>query len=267
MALKYPVLLVHGMGFRDGKLLNYWGRIPAFLEKLGCQIYYGNQDSNATIENNAAFLKKRVEEVLAQSGSEKLNVIAHSKGGLDMRCAISTLGTKGIASLTTVSTPHRGSKTMDALSKLPAPLLRFAGWCSDVCLRIQGDQNPEAYRVFLSFAAKNAALFNERTPDDPEVYYQSYAFVMKSPLSDLTMLFPNLIVGLFDGRNDGLLSPESARWGEFRGVFSGNTLRGISHCDEVDMFRCRLSRKQGSGISDITEVYEDIVRNLSERGF
>lgn len=267
MPLKYPVLLVHGMGFRDGKRYNYWGRIPAFLEGLGCRVYYGGQDSNGTIEDNARFLSERVAQVLAESGSEKLNVIAHSKGGLDMRCAVSSLHTKGIASLTTVSTPHRGSKTMDAICRLPDFLIRFAGWCSDCCLRLQGDKHPDAYRVFLSFSAKNAELFNRRTPDSPDVYYQSYAFVMKNPFSDIFMLIPNLIVGIFDGENDGLLSPESARWGEFRGVFSGNTLRGISHCDEVDMRRSRLTRKKGSGVSDITEVYEDIVRRLSEKGF
>ena len=34
--LKYPILMVHGMGFRDRKYLNYWGRIPGTLEKAGC---------------------------------------------------------------------------------------------------------------------------------------------------------------------------------------------------------------------------------------
>ena len=37
-SLKYPILLVHGMGFRDHKILNYWGRIPKELEKMGCVI-------------------------------------------------------------------------------------------------------------------------------------------------------------------------------------------------------------------------------------
>ncbi|MGN1120537.1 MAG: esterase/lipase family protein [Oscillospiraceae bacterium] len=265
--LKYPVLLVHGMGFRDGKAINYWGRIPEHLEKLGCRVFYGGQDSNGTIENNAGFLAERIKQVLEQSGAEKVNVIAHSKGGLDMRYALSRLGVSGVASLTTVSTPHRGSKTMDALARLPAFLLRFAGWCSDVCLRIQGDIKPEAYKVFLSFAAQNAAVFNENTPDRSDVYYQSYAFVMKNPLSDVFMAVPNLIVRIFDGENDGLLSPESAQWGEFRGVFSGNSRRGISHCDEVDMRRRALTKRTGGGVSDITEVYTDMIENLRERGF
>lgn len=42
---KYPVLLVHGVFFRDFKHLNYWGRIPKELEKNGAVIYYGNHNS------------------------------------------------------------------------------------------------------------------------------------------------------------------------------------------------------------------------------
>ena len=33
---KYPILLVHGVFFRDFKHFNYWGRIPAELEKKWC---------------------------------------------------------------------------------------------------------------------------------------------------------------------------------------------------------------------------------------
>lgn len=42
---KFPILLVHGIGFRDNQLLNYWGRIPEALKKEGATIYYGGQDS------------------------------------------------------------------------------------------------------------------------------------------------------------------------------------------------------------------------------
>ncbi|HBV51796.1 MAG TPA: triacylglycerol lipase, partial [Clostridiales bacterium] len=30
---KYPLLLVHGVFFRDSRLVNYWGRIPAYLRR------------------------------------------------------------------------------------------------------------------------------------------------------------------------------------------------------------------------------------------
>ena len=91
-SLRYPVLLVHGMGFRDDQPIGYWGRIPRVLEAAGATIFYGNQDSNASIENSGAHLARRIEEILAETGAEKVNVIAHSKGGLDARYAISTLG-------------------------------------------------------------------------------------------------------------------------------------------------------------------------------
>lgn len=35
---KYPILMVHGVFFRDFKLMNYWGRIPAELKKNGAKI-------------------------------------------------------------------------------------------------------------------------------------------------------------------------------------------------------------------------------------
>lgn len=114
--LKYPILLVHGMGFRDDNIINYWGRIPKVFENDGNKVFYGNQDSNGTIEDNAFVLKNRIETIINETGAERLNVIAHSKGGLDIRYAISSLGMgKYIASLTTVSTPHNGSKTIDKL--------------------------------------------------------------------------------------------------------------------------------------------------------
>ena len=46
---KYPLLLVHGVFFRDSKLMNYWGRIPAELEANGAVIFYGEQQSAALL--------------------------------------------------------------------------------------------------------------------------------------------------------------------------------------------------------------------------
>lgn len=33
--MKYPILLVHGMGFRDDRKIGYWGRIPDVLKNNG----------------------------------------------------------------------------------------------------------------------------------------------------------------------------------------------------------------------------------------
>ena len=268
--LKYPVLMVHGMGYRDEKQPGYWGRIPDSLEALGCKIYYGHQDSAATAESNGRMLQKRINEVLAETGAEKVNVIAHSKGGLDSRYAISSLGMGDkIASLTTMSTPHNGSKTVDLLLKVPDFLVRCAGFLTDSFYRRFGDSEPKAYDVFYLFSTKGAEKFNLENPNDPRVFYQSYAFIMKNPASDLLMWLTYSAVRLVEGDNDGLLTPANARFTNFKGVYTGRGRRGISHADEVDVRRRRLSKKERSenGLSDITEIYADAVRELYQKGF
>lgn len=266
--LKYPILLVHGMGFRDSEKLNYWGRIPSALEKQGCRIYYGGQDSNGTIEDNGKVLAERIQEIVDKEGVEKVNVIAHSKGGLDIRYAISSLHmAEHVASLTTMSTPHNGSLTVDRLFHLPKCIIRFVAACSDLCLRICGDKNPNAYRVFESFTTEFCRRFNEENPNAEGVYYQSFAFIMKKNFSDILMVIPHFVVKFFEGDNDGLLAPRAVQWGNFRGVYMENSRRGISHCDEVDLRRKRFTKKSGDGISDIVEFYEQVVKELGDRGF
>ena len=124
---KYPVLLVHGMGFRDRKVFCYWGRIPKLLEDMGCKVFFGHQDATADIAANGAHLAKRIDEILEETGAERVNIIAHSKGGLDSRYAISSLGMGSkVATLTTIATPHNGSKTMDRCSSdMPQPVSRM----------------------------------------------------------------------------------------------------------------------------------------------
>jgi triacylglycerol lipase len=61
---KYPILMLHGIGFRDYKYTNYWGRIPKRLIKYGATIYYGNQKAWGTIEDNALEIKEKIKEKL-----------------------------------------------------------------------------------------------------------------------------------------------------------------------------------------------------------
>lgn len=266
--LNYPILFVHGMGFRDNPYISYWGRIPSVFENKGIPVYYGYQDSNADIETNGIHIANRIDEIIKESGAPKINIIAHSKGGLDCRYAISCLkkGDK-VASLTTISTPHHGSKTVDLLLKLPDFLVRFTGSCTDCIFRILGDKNPNSYRVFHSLSTKGAKAFNEKCTNHENVYYQSYAFVMKNAFSDIFMCIPNIVVAFLEGKNDGLLTSESVKWGDFRGVYKGTGVRGISHCDEVDMRRRPFSKKKEKGVSDILEVYEEIYLILSQLNF
>ena len=64
--LKYPLLMVHGMGFRDRKHLCYWGRIPKALEQHGAVVRYGLQDCWASVETNARTITTRIDEILRE---------------------------------------------------------------------------------------------------------------------------------------------------------------------------------------------------------
>ena len=66
------------------------------------------QEAWGTIENNAEIIQKKINEILEENHCGKVNIIAHSKGGLDARYLISGLHMEDkVASLTTISTPHR----------------------------------------------------------------------------------------------------------------------------------------------------------------
>ncbi|MBR0208047.1 MAG: hypothetical protein IJQ43_04040 [Oscillospiraceae bacterium] len=266
---QYPVLMVHGVGFRDLKWPLYWGRIPNALSDIGTELFYGQQDCWARIEDNAKSLKARVRQILDETDSEKVNIIAHSKGGLEARMVASTLGMGGqIASITTIGTPHRGSKTIDRLLKAPDSLFNIASFAVDNWIGLIGDTKPDFYAVCKDFSTEYAEKFNKENPDVPGVYYQSFAGVMRTPLSDINLSTANVIVKMIEGDNDGLVSVESAKWGEAFTLLTGRTNRGVSHYDEIDFRRAPFSsRSSGDGVADICDVYKSIVYDLVERGF
>ena len=82
-------------------------------------------------------------------------------------------------------------------------------------------------------------IFNPRTPDDPRVRYFSMAG-RTGPLNIWHPLWlPKVILDDVNGRvgNDGLVSVESARWGEFLGTLEGAdhwALRGASGIELLD---------------------------------
>ncbi len=268
---KYPILLVHGMGFRDRKIFNYWGRIPKALEKHGCKVFYGNQDANATVHDNAVMIRKSLYNALEKSGSEKVNIIAHSKGGIDSRYMISSLGEYAkVASLSTVDAPHHGSETVDFLLRFPDILVRLTGEITDFFMYIQGDRKPDSYQVFKELTTDYMKKFNIENPDMPDVYYQSFGFCMKNIFSDIIMSFPYFVIKSIEHADtDGLLTEHSMHWTNFRGMYTSPEKRGISHCDTTDIRRMKFSKKNPSNdleVSDIVDFYIKMVSELKERG-
>ena len=265
---KYPILLVHGTGFRDRKRFGYWGRIPKTLQNHGAYIFYGHQDSWGTIEHNAYIVRSHLIQYLQETDCDKVNIVAHSKGGIEARYLISTLNCSSmVASLTTVSAPHHGSKTMDIINRMPKILLRLVSVFVNIWFKILGDSRPDFHTACYQFTTEYMRSFNTKNPDAPDVYYQSYATIMKNPFSDILMFFPNLVVNWIEGENDGLVTPHSASWANFKGTWKGCTSRGISHADSVDLRRRKFSKKTSDdGVSDICDCYVDIISNLKNMG-
>ncbi|MDP4177402.1 MAG: triacylglycerol lipase [Bacillota bacterium] len=259
---KYPLVLVHGVGFRDLRYLNYWGRIPKELIRNGAEIYYGNQEAWGTTEYNANDIKNKILEIIKETGCEKVNIIAHSKGGLDARYMVSKLDMgKYVASLSLISTPHRGCKFVDYACKIPDRIYKAIAKFMNNRYRSLGDKNPDFYTASRQFSTQYSKIFNENVPDVDNVYYQSYATVVRNFFSDYVVCIPYLLLKFTEGENDGLVSIDSAKWGEFKGVLSNKHGRGISHGDIID-----LRRDDYHGF-DVIEKYVEIVSELKNKGF
>ena len=261
---KYPILLVHGVFFRDLDKFNYWGRIPAELEKNGAKLFYGEQQSALNVEQSAREVMKKIQEVLEETGSEKVNIIAHSKGGLDSRYAISHLGAdKYTASLTTVNTPHRGCGFAEWLLNVAPDTVRenVAGMYNS-SFRLLGDSSPDFLGAIYDLTTSGCERINRTTPDSDQVYYQSVGSKINKVMTGVFPLnLSHMLAGVFEGDNDGLVSVESAKWGSKFTFLKSDSPDGVSHADVIDLLR------HDKPDLDIREFYVQLVSELREKGF
>ena len=262
-ATKYPILLVHGVFFRDFKFFNYWGRIPKELEANGATVFYGKHSSAASIADSAAELKVRIEEILVETGAEKLNIIAHSKGGLDCRYAIAKLGVSDcVASLTTINTPHRGCLFADyLLTSIPADIKDKVASTYNATLRGLGETNPDFLAAVNDLTDTHCKQLDAEMPAPENIYCQSIGSVLtKATHGKFPLNFSYHLVKYFDGENDGLVSESSFAWGEKYTLLKPPCNRGISHGDMID-----LNRENIQGF-DVREFYVNLVNDLKDRG-
>ena len=261
---RYPILLVHGVFFRDFRFFNYWGRIPGELKRNGAALFYGNQQSAASVAECGQELAGRIRQILAETGCEKVNIIAHSKGGLDSRYAISKCGAAPyVASLTTVNTPHRGCIFADyLLDRIPDKVCHSVAANYNAALKRFGDRKPDFLEAVQDLTASSCVRLNKLLPDAPQVYYQSVGSKMRQAVSGrfpLNLSYP--LVKHFDGDCDGLVSLDSMKWGTKFICPDAPAGRGISHGDMID-----LNRENVPGF-DVREFYVSLVRDLKKMGF
>jgi triacylglycerol lipase len=256
---KYPYVLVHGIIANDrSKNIDFWGRIPEVLEENGVNVFFGNTDAWGNCVSNAEILYATIENVLHETKSEKVNIIAHSKGGLDARYLIwkYNYGDK-VASLTTISTPHHGAEISDLLYKEKIFHTEIGIKAMEVFQRFFGDQNPDMLAVGYDLTTGGMRRFNEQVVMDPNIYFQSIYTTMENSQEELLFYESHLYIKGISGDNDGLVSEYSARWGQNIVKING----GISHIDIID-----IKKQEISGIN-IPDIYIKLVNDLTAMGF
>ncbi|MFN1835864.1 esterase/lipase family protein [Balneola sp. MJW-20] len=219
--LRYPVFLCHGYG-AIGSVINSGPLHDPCMElrSHGIPAIAPNIVPYARIETRAENWVRLIKEFCEDYKCEKVNVVAHSMGGLDMRNAISGLDASDyVASLTTIATPHHGSSLADLILKAPElvteKLSEMFDWFGDnMYPKTKSDALGSLEQLTCDYTKE---VFNPENPDHEEVAYYSYsAAVGKGTEHSLNPVYKFQNSHIFDkeGPNDAFVSVKSAQWGD-----------------------------------------------------
>lgn len=290
---KYPIILCHGLsGFSTLQILpsfsqikgffnpdnmkeargllciDYWHGIKEKLEENGCKVFIAKVSPYGSISSRAEALNKYITQICSKEDIDKVNLIAHSMGGLDCRYLISGISNKPyqVLSLTTISTPHKGSEIADVIGKLDSIL-------------------PQAFEQLTTTYVDD---FNTKFPKDNNVKYFSYgAYCWPKWYNFFYITWKYLFYNdeskpLEKRINDGLVTLDSAKYGDYLG-----TLRHVDHLTLINWmdlskklatFRVlgkekdvqKVDKTNDTDITDdidILQFYVEICDNLGRLGF
>ena len=288
VATKYPIVLHHGLAGGRSWILTYSG-IGDALGADGHVVIQKQVPPFASVEARAAVLRQTIDDTLRTTGATKVNIIAHAMGGLDARYLISTLGYGDrVASLTTMSTPHRGAALADLALQLNPGNLILDAFALVIGVKVSDlGGNPDLRGALEAMAEKNAARFNAANVDDARVFYQSWsgvssllgrgadresAAVKSACEGKLSMITPGTfdkvrlefapfvgLVGHGTDPHDGMVTVASAKWGNFQGCVPGD------HSDEIgQMTTERPNPRTGF---DPQRFWRNVAFDLAARGF
>ncbi len=110
----YPVVLIHGTISSK----NVWQNLVNSLREDGFVVFapdygvHGTQDIPASTEDVGAY----IEQVLAATGAEQVDIVGHSQGGLLARYWINEMGGEEyVHHLVTLGSPHKGTTILGML--------------------------------------------------------------------------------------------------------------------------------------------------------
>lgn len=278
---RYPILLVHGVGGRDSDFgVNYFNRIPDYLsETCKIEVFQGGQDAFSSSDVNGEQLQEAILKITDELGFKKVNIVAHSKGALDIRKMF--FQTKGqtingrsmndrVASFTSLSAPHRGSALADyLLSKVGDNTEDLIATFLDIYGKSQGDSDDiDSSAALKELSSEGMAAFNEKLGDletgIPGVYCQSWTSDIGALNQNLALLATSKIMNSLGFEvNDGAVQESSTIYGKYRGVVGQDINGGVSHSAMVD-------RPGGFDIDtgfDARVFYSDMLTELSTLGY
>ncbi|MBN1770635.1 MAG: triacylglycerol lipase [Deltaproteobacteria bacterium] len=270
-ATRFPLVLVHGFGGWDSILggLEYYYGVADELAGRGYDVYTTVTDAVNDTPTRARQLAEQLDAILEATGARKLNLVAHSQGGLDGRYLIGTLGWGDrVGALVMISTPNRGTPVADALvGDLPVGATLLAA-LFDAWGAILGGSEADTRAAFEQITTERiAGEFNPAHPDDPRVAYWSFAGLSCGLLdfscqagNEGETVDPLLAVSYEllqeDGPNDGLVPVASAEWGVFFGSIPAD------HWDEIG----QLADSGPGGPFDHLAFYAGLAARLHAAG-
>lgn len=175
-ATRYPLVLVPGMlGFIRLVLYPYWYGIVSALRRGGAVVVAVKVSPLHSSEVRGEQLLARIEEVLRQTGAQKVNLIGHSQGSLTARYAAAKRPDL-VASVTSVAGTNHGSELADYLQAhypadsakgrvLSAVLRLISALMSLLETGYRGPKLPvDIHASHASLTTAGVALFNQRYP-------------------------------------------------------------------------------------------------------
>ncbi|NOU34728.1 MAG: hypothetical protein HOO96_43105 [Polyangiaceae bacterium] len=204
---RLPILFAHGYFGFDAlgvpRRPEYFRGIRAALEAAGHVVHVARVSPTASVAMRAAELEAQVRRL-----NGRVNIIAHSMGGLDARYAITELGlADAVASLVTVGTPHFGTPLADSGASVLGDLQTTRRLLATMGLNLDG---------LYDLTTPHMAAFNRKVVDHPGVLYASVVGSVNHRLLPVNALLAPGYAFLWRraGANDGVVPAASQRWGE-----------------------------------------------------
>ncbi len=279
---KYPIVLVHGIfGFDDVLGIDYFYKVPYALSRSGATVFVAAVSAANSSEVRGEQLLTEVEQILALTGAEKVNLFGHSQGAQTIRY-VASVRPDLVASATSIGGVNWGSKVADVVRGALPPgsltesiIASIANSFGTILEWFSGNGGlpQDALAATEVLTTQGSLAFNQKYPEGiPSQYcgqgdliapngvtYFSWsggkAFTNVFDILDAPILTASLA---FDEPNDGLVASCSSHLGyvlkndyRMNHVDEINHTFGIHHLFETDpvtLYRQHANRLKNRGL-------------------